>query len=229
SDQLVEAHYTLGASSYHMGEVTFTRAHVEQGIALYNLQQHRSHAFVYGHDPGVACLCYVAFALWTLGYPDQALKRSQEALALARELSHPHSLAFALCFVAKLHQFRRERQLTQEQAEAAITLSTEQGFPFWLAYGTILRGWALAEQGQGEERVAHIRQGLAAYRATGAELWRSYHLALLAAAYGKVGQTEEGLATVAEALDWAHSHGSRSYEAGLYRLKGELTLAQSRV
>ena len=81
-----------------------------------------------------------------------------------------------------------------------IALSTEQGFPFWLAWGTILRGWALAEQGQGEEGIAQMRQGLAAYRATGAELARPYCLALLAEAYGKVGQAEEGLSVLAEAL-----------------------------
>ena len=106
--------------------------------------------------------------LWPLGYPDQALKRSQEALTLARELAHPYSLAYALGFAARLHQFRREGQQTHEQAEAAITLSTEQGFPLWLAVGTILRGWALAEQGQEEEGIAQIRQGLAGLRATGA-------------------------------------------------------------
>ena len=130
---------------------------------------------------------------------------------------------------AMLHQFRREGQAAQEQAEAVIALSTEQGFPYWLAWGTILRGWALAEQGQEEEGIAQIRQGLAAYQATGAELWRPYYLALLAEAYGKVGQAEEGLTALAEALAVVDKTGERCYEAELYRLRGELTLAQSSV
>ena len=99
----------------------------------------------------MGCQSFAAMALWFLGYPDQALQRSREALTLAQELSHPYSLAVALDWTAWLHQYRREGQRTQERAEAAIVLSTEQGFPFWLAKGTILRGWALAEQGQGKK------------------------------------------------------------------------------
>ena len=95
-----------------------------------------------------------------------------------------------------------------------------------MAWGTILRGWALAEQGQGEEGIAQIRQGLAACRATGAEVWRPHFLALLAEAYGKAGQTEEGLSVLAEALAVVDKTGERFYEAELYRLKGELTLQQ---
>ncbi len=159
---LLEAHLALGSASFWLGEVASAQAHLEQSIALYDPQQHRSLAFLYGHDPGVLCLSYAACALWTLGYPEQALKRSQEALTLAQELSHPFSLAFALSYATMLHQYRWEGQAAQERAEATIALSTEQGFPFWLAFGTILRGWVLAEQGQGEEGIAQIRQGLEA-------------------------------------------------------------------
>ena len=110
-----------------------------------------------------------------------------------------------------------------------MALAREQGFPYWLALGTTLRGWALVEQGQGEEGIAQIRQGLAAYRATGAELWRSRHLALLAEAYGKAEQAEEGLTALAEALDAVDRTGERMYEAELYRLKGQLTLQKFQV
>ena len=105
-------------------------------------------------------------------------------------------------------------------------LVAEQGFPYFLAWGTIWRGWALAEQGQGEEGIAQIRQGLAAMRATGAEHGLTYFLALLAEVYGKVGQTEEGLTVLTEALAVVNKTGERVYEAELYRLKGELTLQQ---
>jgi predicted ATPase len=226
---LLEAHVALGVTLFLLGELVPARMHLERGIALYDPQKPRSYVSPYGNDPGVSCQRYAAWALWHLGHPDQALKMSHENLILAQELSHPHSLAAALGFAASLHQFRRERQAAQEQAEAAITLSTEQGFPFWVAWGTILRGLALAEQGQGEEGIAQIRQGLAAHRATGAELSRPYFLALLAEAYGKVGQTKEGLSVLVEALAAVHKNGDRYYEAELYRLKGELTLAQSNV
>ena len=121
---------------------------------------------------------------------------------------------------------RREGQAAQERAETLIALSREQGFPLWLAQGTILRGWALAEQGQGEEGISQIRQGLAAHRARGQSCARPYFLALLAEAYGKAGQVEEGLTVLAEALTVVDKTGERFYEAELYRLKGELTLAQ---
>ena len=127
------------------------REHLEQGIALYDPQQHRSLCLLsMGIDPGVCLPPMQPVPCGLLAIRTRLCKRSHEALTLAQELSHPFSLAFALYFAAWLHQYRREGQAAQERAEAAITLSTEQGFPFWLALGTILRGWALAEQGQGE-------------------------------------------------------------------------------
>ncbi len=152
-------HRGLGQVLLLLGDLPSARAHLEQGIALYDRQQHRALASLYGRDPGAACLSYLAWTLWLLGYPAQALRRSNEVLALARELGHLFSLAFALVWAAPLYQFRREGQLAQELAEAALALSTEQGFAQISACGTILRGWALMEQGQGEEGVALVRQG----------------------------------------------------------------------
>jgi predicted ATPase len=132
-----------------------------------------------------------------------------------------------LYHAAVVHQLRREGQLTQTRAEAVIALSSEQEFALFFAVGTVLRGWALAEQGQAEEGIAHIRQGLAAYRVTGAELGQPYILALLAEAYGNVGQTEEGLSALAEALALVNKTQERWWEAELYRLKGELLRRQA--
>jgi predicted ATPase len=226
---LLESHHALGASLFYLGEMASAHEQLARGALLYDPQQHRPHVFLYGVEPGVECLAHAAWVLWHLGYPDQALKRTHEALALAQESAHSLSLAVALTRAAKGHQYRREAYAVQERAEAAITLSAEQGYPLWLGFGTVLQGWALAEQGQAEEGVVRIRQGLAAFRATGAEVQGSYFLALLAEAYGKAGQAEEGLATLAEALAVVDKTEERFYEAELYRLKGELTLAQSKV
>jgi predicted ATPase len=108
-----------------------------------------------------------------------------------------------------------------------MALSTEQGFALLLGWGTIVRGWVLAEQGQGEEGIAQMRQGLDAWRATGAEGMRTYFLALLAEANGKVGQSEDGLHVLTEALAVGEKNGERFYEAELYRLQGELTLQKA--
>jgi predicted ATPase len=230
----VEAHYALGLTLNYLGEFAAAQTHLEQGITLYDPQQHRAHAIRYGQDPGIACRAYVAVTLWWLGYPEQALQRSHEAVTLARELAHPFSLGFALFLTAWVPQFRREGQRTQERAEAAIALAAEHGFAVFGAGGTIFRGWALAAryaepgagQGQGEEGIAQMQQGLAAWRATGAEALRPYYLALLAEASGKGGQVEEGLHLLAEALAVSNDTGECRWDAELHRLKGELLLAR---
>jgi predicted ATPase len=223
---LLEAHRVLGTTMFWLGEIDLARTHSEQGVALYDPYQHRSHAFVYGQDPGVACRCFVAMAIWMLGYPDEARKMTHEALTLAQEYTHPFSLAFALNMTAIVHQFRREVQAVQERSEALMTLSAEQAFPFWLAFGTILRGWALTMQGEGTEGIAQMRQGLVAYQATGAELERPYFLSLLAEADIKIGRAEEALTVLDEALTLVHSTEMQCWEAELHRQKGELLLMQ---
>jgi predicted ATPase len=226
---LLVAHWALGETLLRVGEFVACREHVEQGIVLYNPQQHRDLAFLYGVDPGVGCRDMAAASLWNLGYPDQALKRSQEALTLGHELSHPFSLGHALLFATAVHLFRREGQLAQERAEAVIALAREQEFAWWLAGGIMLRGWALAEQGQTEEGIMQVRQGLAAGQATGAGLERPTLLAALAETHGKAGQVEEGLNLLDEATALMCKTGQRNCEAELYRLKGELTLQQFNV
>ena len=145
---------------FYLGEFAQARAHLEQAIALYDPQKRQFHASRSGQDPGVACLTHAAWTLWALGYSDQAQRRSHEALTLAQELSHPLSLAQALIATLRLHQYSREGQATQVQSEALLTLSTEHQFAFPLAWGTFMRGWAVAEQGQGEEGIAQMSRGL---------------------------------------------------------------------
>jgi predicted ATPase len=222
---LLEAHYAAGSTLFWLGEVARARPHLEQAISLYDPQQHHSQAVRYGQeDRGVTSLCTVAWALWCLGYVDQALARNRDALKIAHELAPPFSRAFALGWAASLHQCRQEGELTRERAEATINVSTEQGFSYWLAWGTILQGWALAEQGLGEEGINQMRQALAAYQATGAKMVQPYFLALLSEVYGKGGKPEEGLNVLAEALALVGKNGECGPEAELYRLKGELTL-----
>ena len=146
----VLAHYALGWTWCCLGALPAARQHLEEAIARYTPDQHRAPVFRIGQDPGVACRAYAARTLWLLGYPAQALARLHEALALAHALSHPFSLAFARCWAAFVSQCRRDVPAVHEHAEAAVALSTAQGFPQWAAQGTSLRGWALAMQGQGE-------------------------------------------------------------------------------
>ena len=221
---LLEAHRATGATLYYLGEFVSAREHLEAAMALYDPRQHHTHVALYRQEPGVACVSYGAWNLWCLGYPDQALERMHQASTLARESLHPFSLAWVLNFTGRLHEFRREGQAAQQQAEAVIALATEQGFAYWLAWGMVIRGWALAAQGKAGEGMAQMRQGLAAIRATGTEIARSQDLGLLAEAQCTPGQAEDGLAAVAEALAFVGQTEERYYEAELYRLKGVLTL-----
>ena len=224
---LQQAHSALAGALVHLGAFSATHAHLQQGLALYDPQQHRGLAFRLGYDLGVFFLAYMTRPLWLLGYPDQALQRSHEALTLAQDLAHPFSLAYALNSATVVHQFRREGQATQARAEVLHALAGEQGFALWLALGTVLRGWALAEQGQSNAGVLQMREGMAAYRATGAEVDRPYLLTLLAEAYGQGKRYDEGLAMLEEARALTDHHASVIWEAEIHRLKGALLLARS--
>src|SRR5262249_35418411 len=137
------AHRAIGLTLFWLGAPAAAHTHFVQGIALYDPKQHRALVFLYGEDLGVYCRSLSAWTLWYLGYPEQGLARSQEAVSLAQQIAHPFSLSAALSAAAMFHQFHREMRATQEYAEAAIRLATEQGFLFWIASGSMLRGWAL--------------------------------------------------------------------------------------
>jgi class 3 adenylate cyclase/predicted ATPase len=223
----LEAQRALGMTLYFLGDLMAARSHLEQGVRLYDPEQHRGHAALYGRDPGVDCQAYAALTLGLLGYPEQALARMHTALTLAEQLAYPLSQGWVLAFTAWLHQFHRAERLTQEWSEAAIVLAHEHGFPQVSAMGRILHGWARAMQGAGAAGVAEMHQGLAVWRATGTEIARPSYLALLAEWYGRAGQGARGLDVLAEARAAAQHRQERFYEAELYRLEGELLLAQS--
>jgi predicted ATPase len=118
--------------------------------------------------------------------------------------------------------------MARARAETSILSSAELGFSYWLAEATILKGWALAEEGQGEEGLLQMRQGLQACAETGARLWRLYYLALMAQVHGQIGRVEEGLTELAEAMELVESTSEREHEAEHHRLKGELILRECR-
>jgi predicted ATPase/class 3 adenylate cyclase len=220
----LEAVKALGQSRFYLGEFVGAAARLEEALRLYDPQQHRSHTLLYGVDPAVGAGVYAAWTLWCLGHLDQSLAIRQEALARAQQMGHHYTLAVALCHCALLHQHRRDVQLTEELSEALVALSTEQGFAYWPAVAVAMKGWVLAERGQGKESIAELLSAMATIRAigTGAEL--PWYLALLAGAHGIAGQTAEGLNAIAEALALVASTNERFYEAEIYRVKGELLL-----
>jgi predicted ATPase len=223
---VVIAHYALGAMCFLLSALPAARQHLEEGIARYTPDLRRAPLFRIGHDPGVSSRCWAARTLWLLGYPEQALAHLHEALTLAHELSHPFSLASARIEAAMIYQRRRDVPAVHEHAEAAIALSTEQGFTLWAAWGTSLHGWALAMQGQGEEGLRQVRQGIDACRATGTALYVQYFCTVLAEISAHLGHLEDGLQALAEAHTLMEQHEDRWWAAEIARLRGVLLLRQ---
>jgi predicted ATPase len=224
--QFLLAREALVVTYLHLGDPGMARDHMEQAIALYDPKRHKSLTDLYGQDPAVTCLAFGAVALWLLGYPDQGVQRSREAVALGRELRQPNTLGLALYFGAILRQYRREAPAVRESAEAAAAIAAEHGISLWQAVGLVMCGWALAEQDQADSSIARIRGGLTAWQGTGGGTHRPYHLALLAEALGRAGQLEEGLGALAESLALAQRTGEGFHTAELHRLRGELLLRQ---
>jgi predicted ATPase len=224
---LVAAHRALGTTLFMLRAGTAAHTHFTQGMGLYDPQQHRASVFLYGDDEGMLCHSSAAWTLWYLGYPDQAWARSQEAVTLAQQMAHPFSVVYALGLAALFHSFYHGVHAVHERADAAIRLATEQGFPFWIAPATMLRGWALAHQGQAQAGVEQLAHGLRAFRAAGGEIMRPYYLALLADVQGTLGKPATGLAVLTEALALAETTGERWHAPELHRLKGALLLQQN--
>ncbi len=222
---VMTAHASLGVTLFYRGALVAARTHLEQALTLYDPHQHGFLVRVHGDDLGTNSLSFLSWTLWRLGYPDQALHRSQEALTLAHTLAPPYAIAFALGYAPALHRYRGEVQRAQELAETLICLANDQGMTLAVAQGTLMRAAALVGRGESlEEGVAQIRQGLSIMREVGYQLAQPAYFAFLAEAYERMAQAEEGLTVLAEALAVVRRTGECHYEPELYRLQGELTL-----
>ena len=224
---LVEAHHAGWSTGLSAGELAVAQAHAEKALALYDPRLHHSNARVFtGHDPAVCARGWGALILWLRGYPAQALRSSERALAMAREMNHPFTITFSLSSAGQLYHFLREASFAEKQAQVVIEQATEGGFPYFLSWGQISGGWALGNNGQAEEGIARIRDGLARLRATETELWRSYGLSMLAETCGQAGHVDEAITALDEALAVVRVNTEHWWEAEIYRLKGELLLRQ---
>jgi len=222
--------HLLGYTLFYLGKLTSACEYLETSIAFHDAQRDHLQNFsdrTTGVSTGIGARSYASWVLWLLGYPDQAHQRRCEALSQAHERSLPVHVATHLYSSAGLHQFCQDSHAVQEQVEPLITLASEQQFAFLLTSAMIWQGWALTMQGQSEEGIAQLRQGLTSYQATGAVQKRPYFLAMLVEAYKKAEQIEEGLIVLAEALAFAEKTEECWYEAELHRLKGQLLLQQS--
>jgi predicted ATPase/DNA-binding winged helix-turn-helix (wHTH) protein len=218
---VLEGDMAVGSVALMRGELVTARAHLEQSMRLCG-----PHMPLLSSSGGFANrvlnLALLAQALWALGYTDQAQQRCQEGLALAQQVGHLPSLAFAATFAARLAQYRRDAAATQAHADTVMALAATHGLEHRVEHGRLLRGWALAMQGDAATGVGHLQQGLAAVQETGPKVYHPYWLSLLAEAYGQVGQPEAGLTALAEACTLMEATEERWWAAEVYRLKGVL-------
>jgi class 3 adenylate cyclase/predicted ATPase len=217
------AHRALGTTYLTMGEFTAGRGHLEQARKLYDPEHHPRFRFQYGQDIGATALCYLCWALWHLGYVDQASDVAAEAVKRAEAISHPHTLAYTLCHArGMMDVFRRRPEETQSYAAVVKSLCSEHGFPFWAAGGQILDGWAGACQGEIDAGIDALRGGLAAWRKTGARLWLPIFLALEAEVHAKAGRNDAALQAVDQALATSEETGERWAVPEVLRMKAGL-------
>jgi serine/threonine protein kinase/DNA-binding SARP family transcriptional activator/pimeloyl-ACP methyl ester carboxylesterase/predicted ATPase len=220
----LQSYALLACSRFHQGDFAQAVEHAQQGLTLYNPEQHVTLDAYYGDELGISCHYWAAHALWFLGYPDQAVAKVRNALTLAEELGYKFGLLHAQEQAIYVYQFRRDVAEVLKWAKASVALAVEQGFAYRQATATILGGWAVALSGELAEGLAQLQAGLAAYEAIGAKIDTPYYLALLAELHGRVGQVDLALEKLDEALALVRDSHAFFYEAEIHRLYGELLL-----
>jgi predicted ATPase/DNA-binding winged helix-turn-helix (wHTH) protein len=225
---LLQAHQAMCVTHLCLGKPALTVDHMQQAAAIYDPARHAGNTERFGQDPGVATLAFGAVALMLMGRGEEALRASERSLELARRSLQPSSLALAMHFAAMLHQCRDDASATEQWSQSSVELASREGFSFWLAGGTVLRGWAwvarCAGRGKGgimmaEAGVAEIRRGLDAWLRTGSRTYQTYYLGLLADALLRVGRPDEALTALDEAMAAARALPEGLYEAELHRLR----------
>jgi len=224
---LVEGHRIMATTWFHLGNFRAAGDHLERGIALYDPQHHSSHAFLFGQDPGVSCLCWHALTEWHLGRPDRAITSGERAIELARQIGHPFSLSYAMNFKAFAHQLRREPGATARFAAEGMNCAREQGLTQMMAMGQMLDAWGRAHLGGGDEAVTDLQKGLALWRSTGSRLVCPYWSGLLASALREAGRLDEAMVVLADAMTEAETMEEVWFRSELCVLKASLTAASA--
>jgi predicted ATPase len=223
---LVLGHYGSGRDLMFSGKFASSRWHLEEALALYDPMSHRSLVHQGGIHADVISQSALGIVLFCLGYPKQALVQSNAAAAEARRRAHPPSLAASLSLGIRLLSLVGDDAVLGEWVDQLVAVTTEQGFPFWGALGTIYCGWIKVKDGALAEGISLLRDGSIVYSSMGAEAWMPHFIALRVGAYEIAGQVEEGLALLDEAFQIVKSTGERWQAAELYRNKGQLLLRQ---
>jgi class 3 adenylate cyclase/predicted ATPase len=218
-------HRILAQSLMMSGDYRAALVHFETAASLYRRDEHRDSALRYAAvDVGVSAFAQLSCALWHCGYPGRSAQAADRVFAYSRQLGHAHTLAFALAITGVTAVFARDVATACAYGNDCVAIASEHGFAHWVAQGRVLQGWADAQKGEARTGIGRIRDGLAAYEATGARCYTPLFLTLLAEALALAGKIEEGLAALGDALAQAAVSGAKGWSAENHRLRGELTL-----
>jgi predicted ATPase len=223
---LVMGHYSAGRNLMWVGSFASSRSHLETVLALYDPNSHHALVRQTGVHPQLAAQAALGIVLFCLGFPEQALAHSNKAIAEARRLSHPPTLAMSLGIEALLLSIIGDDIGLEQRADSLVAVANDQGFPFYRATGAIFRGWVKAKNADVTEGLSLLHAGSSAYCATGATAWMPLYIALLAGACEIAGQLEEGAARLDQALQLVERTGERWFAAELDRQRGRLLLRQ---
>jgi predicted ATPase len=225
-DLVLEGHHAKWGTSLWCGELAAADVHSQKGISRYDCTRHHTLAFSFsGHDPGVCAHGSRAINMALLGFPQQAMKLSAEAVTLARRLSHSYSLAQAMWHSAIVLQVGRQQRRCRDLATELLELSQEHDFQMMRGAGMFYSGWATSDSGELEQGIALMEEGLALYSAC-RHLTRPYMLAVLANAKADLGKPDEGLELLEDALASTEVSRERWWQAELHRLRGRLLVAR---
>lgn len=225
---LVMAHVILGVTMQHQGELAGAHGRLEAALRYHDPAKYKHYLELYGLEPGIYGRSETVRTLWMLGYPDQARRRAEETLALARTIPSPPASAFIHLLTAILYQHLRQPGKARQMAEACIAICDEHGVAMERGQVMFHYGWAIAELGQVENGISMIRTALDAQCARGGQINRPHKLACLAEVHCHAGQSEEGLKAVEEGLSFSRRTGNCHYDAELWRLKGEFLKMQGK-
>src|SRR5262249_17756623 len=196
---LVTGHYSCGRNLMWVGSFASSRLHLERVLALYDPNSHHLLVRQTGIHPQLAARAALGIVLFCLGFPDQALAPSNKAIAEARRLPHPPTLAMSLGMDALLLSIIGDDIDLERRVDGLVAIATDQGFPFYRSTGAIFRGWVKAKNADVAEGLSLLRSGSSAYRAAGATVWMPLYIALLAGVCEIAGQIEEAAALLDQA------------------------------
>jgi class 3 adenylate cyclase/tetratricopeptide (TPR) repeat protein len=223
----IMGHLLLGGTMYLTGDFAAARGELQEALRLYEQHEEerlarRGRQVLYVQDQKSTGSCYLALALTSLGFPDSGLRAAQEGLGHSRSLGGLHTINYSLCYLAAVHQFRRESRETLQYATESLEMAREQGFATWTGVSLMTRGDALVAEGNVDEGIKEVTAGLAAHDEIAAVTYRPYGMALLANGLMVAGRLDEALDALAQALAMSERTGERFYRAELLRLKGEV-------